>query len=89
MKHDMSRESMYDVLATQKETRICRVTRILEAVAANGQDVENLNVRRGKPIQLSSTIGYNSEDEPIEYSVARYRGDRNRFEVDLLIDTRV
>ena len=33
------------------------------------------------------SIGYNRADEPIEYSVARYRGDRNRFEVDLLIDT--
>ena len=87
--HNFAEESLYNVLATTDKTRICRVTRVLEAVAANGQDVENLSVRRGKPIQLSSTIGYNSADEPIEYSVARYRGDRNRFEVDLLIDTRV
>ena len=87
--HNFREESLYNVLSASDKTRICRVTRMLEAVGANGQDVENLNVRRGKPIQLSSTIGYNSADEPIEYSVARYRGDRNRFEVDLLIDTRV
>lgn len=89
LEHNFAEESLYNVLALNDKTRICRVNRILEAVAANGQDVENLNVRRGKPIQLSTTIGYNSADEPIEYSVARYRGDRNRFEVDLLIDTRV
>ena len=85
--HDFGKESMYNVLATKDSTRICRVTRILEAVAANTQDIDNLNVRRGKPIQLSTTIGYNADDEPIEYSIARYRGDRNRFEVDLLIET--
>lgn len=89
LNHDFSRESLYNVLATRDKTRICRVTRVLEAVGANAQDVENLNVRRGKPIQLSTTIGYNRADEPIEYSIARYRGDRNRFEVDLLIDTSV
>ena len=41
------------------------------------------------PVLLSTTIGYNEAEEPIEYSVARYRGDSNRFEVDLLIDTRL
>ncbi|WP_418232197.1 GntR family transcriptional regulator [Butyricicoccus sp.] len=87
--HDFEKESLYNVLAESGKARICRVTRILEAVGANTQDVDNLNVRRGKPIQLSTTIGYNDAEEPIEYSVARYRGDRNRFEVDLLIDTRI
>ena len=87
MGHDFSTESMYNVLALSDRTRICRVNRVLEAVAAKSGDVENLNLQRGKPILLSTTIGYNRADEPIEYSIARYRGDRNRFEVDLLIDT--
>lgn len=89
MNHNFNVESLYNVLATNDQTRICHVTRVLEAVAANGKDVETLNIRRGKPIQFSSTIGYNRADEPIEYSLARYRGDRNRFEVDLLIDTQI
>ena len=87
--HDMSRESMYNVLASSEKTRICRVNRTMEAVAANQRDVETLDIRRGKPIHLFNTVGYNKADEPIEYSIARYRGDRNRFEVDLLIDTTV
>jgi len=87
LSHDFSKESLYNVLSTSDKTLIYRVTRVLEAVSANAEDAEMLNVRRGKPIQLSTTIGYNRMDEPIEYSIARYRGDRNRFEVDLLIDT--
>ena len=89
LSHDLSRESLYDVLATREETRICRVNRVLEAVSANTKDAENLSIRPGKPVQFSITVGYNKSDEPIEYSLARYRGDRNRFEVDLLIDTSV
>lgn len=85
--HDMKEESMYNVLATRGDTRICRVNRILEAVAAGTEDVQRLDVPRGKPIQLFHTVGYNQNDDPIEYSVARYRGDRSRFEVDLLIET--
>lgn len=87
MQHDMVRESMYNVLAEREETRICRVNRTMEAVAANARDSRLLNIRTGKPVHLFHTIGYNQHDEPIEFSVARYRGDRNRFEVDLLIDT--
>ena len=85
--HDMSQESLYNLLATQEKTRICRVNRILEAVAANIRDVERLNMVRGKPVQLFKTIGYNNLNEPIEYSIARYRGDRNKFEIDLQVDT--
>ena len=87
MQHNMAKESMYNVLAEREETRICRVSRILEAVAANAQDARLLNIRTGKPVHLFHTVGYNQYDEPIEFSIARYRGDRNRFEVDLLIDT--
>jgi len=89
MEHDFGNESLYNVLSFHDKTRICRVVRILEAVGVNSHDMQTLNMQRGKPIQLSTTIGYNSIDDPIEYSVARYRGDRNRFEVDILIDTRV
>ena len=87
MQHNMAKESMYNVLAEREETRICRVSRILEAVAANAQDARLLNIRTGKPVHLFHTVGYNQYDQPIEFSIARYRGDRNRFEVDLLIDT--
>ena len=87
MNHDFTSESMYNMLALSDRTRICRVNRVLEAVAAEPDDAVNLNLEPGRPVMLSTTIGYNRFDEPIEFSIARYRGDANRFEVDLLIDT--
>ncbi len=47
--HDFSRESLYKVLAASEKTRICRVNRVLEAVAANSQDANLLDVHRGRP----------------------------------------
>ena len=86
MSHDFGSESLYGVLSLNTTTRICRVTRILEAVPAAGDDAKYLNLAPGEPVLLSCTIGYNRADEPIEDSIARYRGDCNRFEVDLIIE---
>ena len=81
--HDLNIEPLYSVLNTNRSVSVEHVTRILEAVEANATDVKYLLMKRGKPIQLSTTIGYTRANEPIEYSVARYRGDRNKFEVEI------
>jgi len=83
LEHDFQRESLYEVLSTRPESRVCRVTRVLEAVAANADDARLLNIPVGAPVQFSRTVGYNFEGQPVEYSIARYRGDKNRFEVEL------
>jgi GntR family transcriptional regulator len=47
------------------------------------EDARMLDIDVGQPIHFFTSIGFNTANEPIEYSLARYRGDRNRFEVDL------
>ena len=48
---------------------------------AEKEDVELLKIKQGKPIQFFESTGYNVFGDVIEYSLARYRGDRNYFEV--------
>lgn len=81
MEHDLAKESLYHILAEQDVTNIYRIKRLIEAVDATAYDVKNLNIKRGKAIHQFNSIGYNIFAEPIEYSLARYRGDRNTFEV--------
>jgi len=81
MEHDLAKESLYPILAQREETRIYKIKRIIEAVDATAYDIKNLSVNRGKAIQQFISTGYNVFEEPIEYSIARYRGDRNSFEV--------
>lgn len=86
LKEDLVNNSMYKTLSRSDQTRICRVSRVLEAVAATKADAEMLGVRRGSPIHFFRTVGYNKYDQPIEFSLARYRGDRNRFEIEQAVE---
>lgn len=81
LENDMEKESLYPILAKQEDTQIFKIKRLIEAVDATTYDIKNLNVKRGNAIQQFISTGYNMFDEPIEYSIARYRGDRNSFEV--------
>jgi len=81
MEHDFAVESLYGVLGRSDESRIHHVKRTVEAVEAAKEDAVLLGLKAGKPIQFFTSIGYNQDGKPIEYSLARYRGDRNQFEV--------
>lgn len=78
---DLVKESLYPILSELNETQICKIRRFIEAVEATQYDIKNLNMTKGKAIQQFISIGFNYKDEPIEYSLARYRGDKNRFEI--------
>lgn len=79
--HDLRTEQLYSILSQKEETRIFRIERIVEAIEAKTEDVNLLEIKRGKPIQYFVSIGYNAYGKPIEYTLSRYRGDRNKFEV--------
>lgn len=80
---DFSTHSLYDEMASNDETKIYRAFRTLEAVAATASDAKYLDVKKGSPIQLCHTVGYNRRDVPLEYSTARYRGDMSSFHINV------
>ena len=81
LEHDFNKEQLYSVLSLNDATRIFRIDRVAEAVAASSADVQLLNVKKGSPIHLFTSVGYNAMGEPVEYTVSRYRGDMNKFEI--------
>lgn len=81
LKHDFSKESLYDVLSQQAETHVVRIVRTCEVRSANTEDVAILGIKRGRPIHFFNSMGYNQDGELIEYSLARYRGDGSKFRV--------
>lgn len=84
--YDFNKLSLYDSLSTHDETRIHSATRIIEAVEATSRDVRYLNIRKGAPIQLSYTVGFNADAVPLEYSIARYRGDMSSFQINVYVE---
>ena len=79
--HDFNSEQLYPLLAVSDRTRIFRIERVVEAVAATATDASLLQIRKGAPVQFFTSVGYNTYGDPVEYTLSRYRGDRNSFEV--------
>ncbi|MFD2671861.1 GntR family transcriptional regulator [Marinicrinis sediminis] len=81
--YDMNEHSLYEILEKQDETKVQRVVRTIEAITAGSYESKWLDILKGSAIQLTKTIGYNASNQPIEYSIARYRGDRNQFTLEI------
>jgi GntR family transcriptional regulator len=57
-----------------------RAHREIESVNARKSEAELLRIATNKAVSLVKTVAY-SDDTPVEFSVARYRGDLNKFSV--------
>lgn len=86
MDHELEKRSLYDVMSEKEEIEVYCVKRQVEAVEASASEIKYLGLKKGKPVQLFRSVGYNVFGKPMEYSVARYRGDRNSFEVTVFAE---
>lgn len=81
---DMNETGLYQFLDMKPETTPAYAVRHLQAVLAD-DDAELLNIEKGAPIQLTTSVTYTKEEKPIEYSVAKFRGDTNVFRCEVRI----
>jgi GntR family transcriptional regulator len=84
LEEDFSRQSLYQVLASKYNLVISQGYRTIEAVSAERKDAKLLQLRTGSPLLLLKSIGLLPEGIPLEYFVAKHRGDRAKFEVRLV-----
>jgi GntR family transcriptional regulator len=84
MNVDLTINSLYDSLEEIYHVRVSRVRREIEAINAHRREAELLQIARNRAISLVKTVSYpeNSTD-PVEFSIARYRGDMNKFSIDV------
>lgn len=76
--------SLYDLMKHKYHMPIAYVDRSIEANIATSDIAAKLQIQEGQAIYTITTIAYNENDEPTEYSIAKYRGDRNRFTIRLV-----
>lgn len=81
---DLTNRSLYDFLENECGLVIARGRRYIEAVAASESDAKLLQVERGAPLVQLDSISYLENGTPIEFYHARHRGDRARFEIELV-----
>lgn len=81
---DLTRRSLYEYLETECGLSLARGQRTIEAVAADARQARLLRVHKGAPLVLLHSVSYLADGRPIEYYLALHRGDRSRFEVELV-----
>ena len=81
---DLTNRSLYQYMEEECGIFIARGKRYLEAVLASETEAALLGIEHGAPLLMLDSISYGENGEPIEYYHALHRGDRSRFEVELL-----
>ena len=82
--HDLETLSLYAILKDSYGLVLARGRRAIEAVCANKREAELLQISSGDPMILLDSVTYLDDGTPIEHYHAVHRGDRSRFEVELV-----
>jgi GntR family transcriptional regulator len=83
LEKDLVNESMYKIFERDFDLSIRYTKRVLEARLAGRYEAEKLKISEHAPIQYIETVAYLFDGNAIEYSQASYRGDRNKFTVEI------
>jgi len=81
---DLTRRSLYEYLESECGLTLARGRRTIEAVAADARQAKLLHIRKGAPLVFLESVSYLADGRPIEFYLALHRGDRSRFEVELV-----
>ncbi len=81
---DLNNRSLYAALEDEFGIILSHGRRTIEAVISGEREAEYLDIEPGAPLISLKSVSYLHDGTPIEYFHAFHRGDRSRFEVDLV-----
>jgi GntR family transcriptional regulator len=85
---DLTNQSLYELLARKYGLIIAQGYRTVEAIALDPVAAKLLSLRPKSPALLLKSVGLLDSGEPLEYFVAKHRGDRSKFHINLVRDAR-
>ncbi len=84
--HDLEKESLYEILKVNPDTSIDHTKTIVSSELAGLDDSRLLNVKIGSPMLCFHTKAMSVDQWVIDFAFSRYRGDINKFEIDVRPD---
>ena len=84
MHEDMRNRSLYRLLSEKFGLNIAKGLRTIESVNATPEQGKLLNVDIGAALSLIKGTMYLEDNTPLEYGESWHRGDRSKFQVELL-----
>lgn len=88
VREDLTNQSLYELLARKYGLVIAQGYRSVEAIALERADAKLFGVQPGRPALLLKSVGLLEDGTPLEYYVAKHRGDRSRFQIYLVRDVK-
>lgn len=76
-------KSLYNIVWENYNYKINKINRRIEAGVTSPNDSKLLKVKNGAPILFFENLAYLENDDPIEYSINKIRGDMAKFEVEV------
>jgi GntR family transcriptional regulator len=81
---DLKNKSLYALLEEKYGYKIEKSHRYIGVSLANEYEAELLNIDVGAPLLELESVGYLQDGSPVEYFHSLHRGDRTKFEVELV-----
>ncbi|MCL1863999.1 MAG: GntR family transcriptional regulator [Defluviitaleaceae bacterium] len=78
---DFTKVSLYESVNEMYQTEITWAERVFEATVAGTREADVLNIKKGAPLCFVKTLTFIQNDKAVEFSIARYRGDKSKFMV--------
>lgn len=82
-RHDLTNRSLYAHLEQVYGLHVHSGHRTIEAVPAEEEAAEHLEIETGDPVLLLRSASRSQDDQPLEWFAAWHRADRTRFEVEI------
>ena len=86
VREDLANQSLYELLARKYGLVISQGYRSVEAIALDRADAKLFDLPPGSPALLLKSVGLLEDGTPLEYFVAKHRGDRSQFHIYLMRD---
>lgn len=80
---DLIHNSLYKILQSKYHVAIDSTRRIIEIRSASEFEAKQLHIKTNDPVQYIETISKTKEGVPFEFSKAYYRGDLNKFVIEI------
>ena len=80
---NMEEHSLYQLLNSRFGAKVSHVNRRIDAINAGTTISELLNISRNAAVCRVENIAYDQKESPVEYNFSYYRGDRNKFTMDM------
>ncbi len=81
---DFTQQSLYGFLETNYNLALSRGRRRIEAVIATEDLGEIFKIKVGSPLIRMESVSFDESDTPVEYFIGYFRGDRSRFEMEVV-----